>query len=226
MARPANRHAAQGALESDRAEALALTPVSRETVARLDRFAALLLKWQATTQLIAASTVPTLWTRHVADSLQLLDIAPQVSTWADMGSGAGFPGLVIACAIADRPGAKVHLIESNARKASFLREAVAVTAAPAVVHAIRMEKFVESGEGPIEAVTARAVSSLDLLLTECHPLLRAGAVGLFPKGQDVASELTKATRYWKMAAELVPSKTNPAARIVVVRALERQPRVT
>jgi 16S rRNA (guanine527-N7)-methyltransferase len=226
VARPANRQAAPGALDSDRAKALALTPVSRETLARLDRFVALLLKWQATTQLIGASTVPTLWTRHVADSLQLLDLAPQARTWADMGSGAGFPGLVIACAIADRSGAKVHLIESNARKAAFLREAVAVTAVPAVVHAIRMEKFVESGEGPIEAVTARAVCPLDLLLAECHPLLRAGAVGLFPKGQDVASELTKATRYWKIAAELVPSKTNPVARIVVVRALERQPRVT
>jgi 16S rRNA (guanine527-N7)-methyltransferase len=143
-----------------------------------------------------------------------------------MGSGAGFPGLAIACALADQPGAKVHLIESNARKAAFLREAVAVTAAPAVVHAIRMEKFVESGEGPVEAVTARAVSPLDLLLAECHPLLRAGAIGLFPKGQDVGDELTKATRYWNMTAEPVPSRTNASARIVVVRALERRRRVT
>lgn len=214
------------ALDSDRAQALALTPVSRETEARLDRFVEVLLKWQGTTQLIAASSVPKLWTRHIADSLQLIDLAPKARVWADMGSGAGFPGLVIACALADQPGVQVHLIESNSRKAAFLREAVAATAAPARVHGVRMEKFVESGEGGIEVVTARAVSPLDLLLAQCFPLLRAGAVGLFPKGQDVGAELTKASKSWRIAADLVPSRTDPRARIVVVGALERRPRVT
>ena len=213
-------------LDSDRARALSLTPVSRETAARLDRLVELLLKWQRTTQLVAASTVPTLWTRHIADSLQLIDLAPRARIWADLGSGAGFPGLVIACALADQPGALVHLIESNSRKAAFLREAVAATEAPARVHPVRMEKFVESGEGAIEVVTARAVSPLDLLLGECFPLLRAGAVGLFPKGQDVGAELTEATKSWKIRAELMPSRTDSRARIVVVRALERRPRVT
>jgi len=214
------------ALDSDRAQALALTPVSRETEARLDRFVEVLLKWQGTTQLIAASSVPKLWTRHIADSLQLIDLAPKARVWADMGSGAGFPGLVIACALADQPGVQVHLIESNSRKAAFLREAVAATAAPARVHGVRMEKFVESGEGGIEVVTARAVSPLDLLLAQCFPLLRAGAVGLFPKGQDVGAELTKASKSWRIAADLVPSRTDPRARIVVVGALERGLRVT
>jgi 16S rRNA (guanine527-N7)-methyltransferase len=214
------------ALDSDRAQALTLTPVSRETAARLDRFVDLLLKWQRTTQLIAASTVPKLWTRHVADSLQLVDLAPKARLWTDMGSGAGFPGLVIACALADQPGALVHLIESNNKKAAFLREAVAATGAPARIHAIRMEKFVESGEGAVEVITARAVSPLDLLVGECLPLLQAGAIGLFPKGQDVGAELTKATKSWKIAADLVPSRTDARARIVVVRALEPRPRVT
>ena len=209
------------ALDSDRAQALALTPVSRETEARLDRFVEVLLKWQGTTQLIAASSVPKLWTRHIADSLQLIDLAPKARVWADMGSGAGFPGLVIACALADQPGVQVHLIESNSRKAAFLREAVAATAAPARVHGVRMEKFVESGEGGIEVVTARAVSPLDLLLAQCFPLLRAGAVGLFPKGQDVGAELTEASRYWNIEAVLIPSKTEPEARIVKVSEIER-----
>jgi len=194
------------ALASDRAQALALTPVSRETAARLDRFVELLLGWQRTTQLI--------------------DLAPKARIWADMGSGAGFPGLVIACALSEQPGALVHLIESNTKKAAFLREAVAVTAAPAWVHPIRMEKFVESGEGAIEVVTARAVSPLHLLLAECFPLLRSGAVGLFPKGQDIGAELTKASKSWKVTADLVPSRTDSQARIAVVRALERRPRVT
>ena len=110
-------------LAADRARALVLTDVSRETTARLDRFVELLLTWQRTTNLIAPSTVPRLWTRHIADSLQLLDLAPDARVWVDLGSGAGFPGLAIACALTGRPGAVVHLVESNAKKAAFLREA-------------------------------------------------------------------------------------------------------
>jgi 16S rRNA (guanine527-N7)-methyltransferase len=176
-------HALDRALASDRARALALTPVSRETAARLDRFVVLLLKWQRTTHLIAPSTVQTLWTRHIADSLQLIDLAGEAHVWADMGSGAGFPGLVLACAFREQ-GKRVHLIESNIRKAAFLREAVAATESPAVVHPVRMQKFVQSMDGKIDVVTARAVSPLDLLLRECAPLLQAGTLGLFPKGQD------------------------------------------
>ena len=113
-----------GGLSADRERALALTPVSRETTARLDRFVETLLDWQQRMNLIAPSTIPILWTRHVADSLQLLALAPTARVWADLGSGAGFPGLVIACALADTDGAQVHLIESNGKKAAFLREAV------------------------------------------------------------------------------------------------------
>src|SRR5262245_42788727 len=98
---------------ADRARALTLTPVSRETLVRLDRFVALLEQWQRTTQLVAPSTMPRLWTRHVADSLQLLDLAPEARTWVDLGSGGGFPGVVIACTLAGRAGPVVHLVESN-----------------------------------------------------------------------------------------------------------------
>src|SRR6202011_5545163 len=119
-------------LSSDRAHALALTPVSRETAARLDRFVALLLKWQQITHLIAPSTVPVLWTRHIADSLQLLALAPEAKIWVDLGTGGGFPGLVLACALHGSDGRLVHLIESSTKKAAFLREAVAATESPAV----------------------------------------------------------------------------------------------
>ena len=131
-------------LSADRKRALAVTPVSRETSARLDRFIEHLVTWQKHTNLIARSTIPVIWTRHVADSLQLLDLAPHAKVWADLGSGAGFPGIVIACALADTEGAKVHLIESIGKKATFLREAVQVTGAPAVVHALRIEDFVDN----------------------------------------------------------------------------------
>ena len=139
-----------------------------------------------------------------------------------MGTGGGFPGLVIACALRAEPDVQIHLVESNARKAAFLREAAAVTASPAVVHAERMEKFVESFTSRADVVTARAVSPLDVLLKVSSPLLNRGAVGLFPKGQDVEAELTKASRYWNMEADLIPSRTDRQGRIVTVRSLERR----
>src|ERR1700759_4520347 len=101
-------------LASDRAAALALTPVSRETEARLDRYVELLLAWQAKTNLVAPSTLTNLWTRHIADSLQLLALAPSAAIWADLGSGGGFPGVVLACALAQTPSGRVHLVERNA----------------------------------------------------------------------------------------------------------------
>ena len=201
---------------SDRATALELTPVSRETAERLEIFVELLLKWPA--NLISASTIPVIWTRHIADSLQLLDLAPDARIWVDLGSGGGFPGLVIACALAETPGVIVHLVESNGKKAAFLREAIRLTGAPAEVHAVRIEKFVETFDGHVDVVTARALAPLKLLLNQCVRLLNRGALGLFPKGQDAAVELTEATKCWSISPTLVPSRTDPKARIVVVRA--------
>jgi 16S rRNA (guanine527-N7)-methyltransferase len=203
-------------LTADRSRALKLTPVSRETLERLDRFAALLVDWQQRVNLIAASTIPTLWTRHIADSLQLVALAPAAKVWADLGSGGGFPGLVLACALADTPGAQVHLVESNGKKATFLREAARATGAPAVIHQVRIVDFADNLPGPIEVVTARALAPLVKLLAAAYPLLKSGAQGLFPKGQDVESELTEAAKCWSITASLVPSLTDPKARIVHV----------
>ena len=209
---------------ADRDRALALTPVSRETTARLDRFVAALLAAQQRVNLIAASTVPTIWTRHVADSLQLLPLAPDARIWVDLGSGGGFPGMVIACAVAETAGAQVHLVESIGKKAAFLREAAHATGAPATVHAVRIEEFVKNAPAKIDVVTARALAPLSKLLALAYPLLKRGALGLFPKGQDVAAELTEAAKCWTIEADLVPSRTDPKAQIVVVRALEPKPR--
>ena len=215
---------------ADRDRALALTPVSRETLERLDRFVALLLTWQRTTNLIAPSTVSHLWMRHVADSLQLLDLAPEARVWVDLGAGGGFPGLAIACALAGRPGAHVHLVESNNKKAAFLREVQRVTEAPVSVHAARIEDFVMSFEGPADVVTARAVAPLKSLLDQCFPLLgKSGAMGLFPKGQNAELALgqareSRAAKAWTMNATLVPSRTDAAGRIIVIRDVERSRR--
>jgi len=211
-------------LSADRARALALTPVSRETAARLDRFVAVFLAWQQRINLIASSTEAILWTRHIADSLQLLALAPQARIWVDLGSGGGFPGLVIACALAETGGAQVHLVESNAKKAAFLCEAARATGTPAVVHAVRVNDFLKAAPAAVEVVTARALAPLGELLGLAHPLLKKGACGLFPKGQDVARELTEAAKYWKIQASLAMSRTDPKARIVVVRGLEPKSR--
>jgi 16S rRNA (guanine527-N7)-methyltransferase len=208
---------------ADRNRALALTPVSRETLDRLDRFVAELLSWRQRMNLIGASTVPILWTRHVADSLQLLALAPQAKTWADLGSGAGFPGLVLACALADTPGVTIHLVESNGKKAAFLREAAKATAAPAIIHAVRIVDFVNNQTGGIEVVAARALAPLSELLSATYPLLKKGAVGLFPKGQDVEAELTAATKCWNIQSSLEASLTDPKARIVKITGIDRKP---
>jgi 16S rRNA (guanine527-N7)-methyltransferase len=203
----------------DRETALELTPVSRETSDRLDRFVEFLLPWTERTNLIARSTIPAIWTRHIADSLQLLDLAPEAKTWIDLGSGAGFPGLVIACALAEREGTAVHLVESQGKKANFLREAVKHLELPVTVHAVRIEDFVKNFVLRPDVVTARALAPLHELFKLAHPLLKPGVKGLFPKGQHVEVELTEASKSWNIDAELVPSKTSPDGRIVVVSKL-------
>ena len=211
----------QGELAADKAEALRLTPVSRETLTRLETFVDLLLQWQRTTNLISSATISNFWTRHVADSLQLLDLAPAAKVWVDFGSGGGFPGIPVGCALAGRPGAKVHLVESNGKKAAFLREAIRVTGIPAVVHARRIEDCGDSFGDKIDVVSARALAPLKILCDQAFPLIAKGAVGLFPKGQDVAAELTKAAKYWRVEARTVPSRTSPDGCIVVIDGLTR-----
>jgi 16S rRNA (guanine527-N7)-methyltransferase len=208
------------ALAADRIRAEELVHVSRETWTRLEAFISLLVKWQITTNLIAESTAKHIWTRHVVDSLQILDHAPDARGWVDIGSGAGFPGLALACALADIPGTHVHLVESNSKKAAFLREAIRLTRAPAQVHAVRMENVVDSLAGRTDIVTARAVAPLKQLLDLSAPLLRRGAIGLFLKGRDVEAELTQAAISWKMQATLIPSRTDPTGRIVRIEGLE------
>src|SRR6201985_1338816 len=162
---------AEEALVADKAEALKLTPVSRETEGRLDRYLDLLRQWQAKTNLVAPSTLPNLWTRHIADSLQLLPLARSAKRWADLGSGGGFPGVVLACALAEVPDATVHLIERNAKKAAFLREALRITNAAGVVHLSDIGDTVDSNLSRIDCVTARALAPLHQLIGWAAPMI-------------------------------------------------------
>ena len=219
MASPTLSTTLQAALAEDQARAVALSGdnVSRETWARLDRLVALLLERQQVMNLISAASVPQLWTRHIADSLQLLACAPGALRWIDLGSGAGFPGLVIGCALAGTTGAAVHLVESTRKKAAFLAETAQALEIPVEVHAERIEDFTKTNRGSFDAVTARALAPLPKLLDYAIPLLKSGAVGVFPKGQDVEAELTEASKYWTIEAETIPSKTDARSRVILVR---------
>ena len=207
---------------ADKKAALALTPVSRETQDRLDRYVAVLLEWQRKTNLVAPSTIATLWTRHVADSLQLLEIAPKAKVWVDFGSGGGFPGVVLACALVDRPGATIHLVERNEKKAAFLREALRISGGSGEVHRADIKDYVDKQADRIDCVTARAVAPLNMLFQFAEPLVQQGAKALFLKGQDIDQELTEATKYWNIEAKFHPSKTDGGGRILELQSLVRR----
>lgn len=193
----------------------AQTGVSRETLARLKIYADLLTDWSARQNLVAKSTLPDLWYRHFWDSAQLSALIPKnAQTVADLGSGAGFPGLVLATI---RPDLQVHLYEATAKKCAFLRESAKRMGVTVKVHNTRVEDLHPE---IFDIVTARALAPLSLLLGYSHRFTGANTVCLFLKGQNLGPELTEASKYWKMKFSLVPSQTNPSAAIVVLRELD------
>jgi len=210
-------------MSADRDRVLAAADVSRETARRLDLYVAQLARWQTIKNLVGPATLAEVWSRHVADALQLLTLAPDACTWIDLGSGAGIPGLILAIAGKER-GIQVTLVESNARKCAFLTEAARLTGAPATIRNGRIEAVIGDAVGT-EIVCARALAALDQLLDWSAPLLNSGTIGLFPKGRDVQAELTQASARWTFTYDLVPSRTDADARIVRVTALtETSPR--
>ena len=191
------------------------TGVSRETLDRLRVYDALLLKWQRAINLIGPRTIEQRWTRHFLDSAQLLPLG-RPGSWLDLGSGAGFPGLVLAIMGAG----ETHLVESDLRKALFLREVARETGAAVTVHQTRAEALLLP---PVATITARALAPLVHLLPLAHRFAGPDTVCLFPKGQDVADELTEATRYWSMSLERLPSRTDPAGLILRISGLRHEP---
>jgi 16S rRNA (guanine527-N7)-methyltransferase len=195
----------------------AVTPLTAAAREKLALYAALLRKWQASQNLVSPATLPVLWTRHMADSAQALAALPEARRWVDLGSGAGFPGLVTAILLADTPGAVVHLVESNAGKAAFLRTVARETGAPAVIHVERIERFVEHFDERVDAVSARALAPMARLVALAAPLIARGATGVFHKGQDFASELQEATQSWILDLIERASRIEAGSRIILVR---------
>lgn len=196
------------------------TGVSRETLDRLSSYADLLRKWNRAVNLVGRGTVADLWRRHMLDSAQLADLLPRAPLdrprrVVDLGSGAGFPGLVLAILnVGD-----VHLVEADARKAAFLREAARATGAEVTFHVKRAETLPALAA---DVVTARAFAPLAELLGYAAPLMRSDGVGLFPKGKGVEGELTVARKAWNMTVDHLPSRTDKAATILRVEALVRK----
>jgi len=203
--------------DADRDAALALYPVSRETRERLQTFVDLLDRWRRVVNLVSDSSSHRIWTRHVVDSAQLLRLAPEARIWIDLGSGAGFPGLVIAIQLAEAKGARVHLIESDRRKSAFLREAARATGAPAVVHNSRIEDAGALFAGPVDAVTARALAPLPRLIPLATLWLDRGAIGVFPLGRKIELDFTVIQKLSDYAFSFTESLVNRESHILIVR---------
>jgi len=199
---------------------LAARNVSRETLERLSRYETLLRKWNPAINLVAKSTVEQIWTRHFLDSAQLFDLAgPEWHTWVDLGSGGGFPGLVIAILAAEeRPEAVVTLIESDGRKAAFLANVSRGLGLRARIVNARIESVQPLG---VPVLSARALAPLGALVGFAAGHLTADGVALFPKGANHAAELDEALEAWRFSYETTPSATDPNAVVFSIRDISR-----
>lgn len=193
--------------------------VSRETVQSLHQLSAELLRWNAKINLIGPATERDVWGRHILDSAQLIALEPSALHWLDLGSGGGFPGLVVATMMKQRAGGHVDLVESNRKKAGFLQAMTGTLTLPARVHAQRIEDVTVEG---IEVVTARALAPLPLLLSLAHPWLATGATGLFHKGRDYAQEIEESARSWSFDLLEHRSVVDPAGVILRITNLRRR----
>lgn len=205
--------------QEDGPSAALATYASPLALADLDLYRQLLEEGSGRMNLIGPSALAEFWTRHALDSAQLLDLEPQASVWLDIGAGGGFPGIVLAILLKARGGARVHLVESVAKRAGFLAEVVERLGLPAVVHCARAESLARPPG--LQIVTARACAPMPRLLGYAFPHLKSGARGLFLKGRGVEAELTEARRSWRFGAELLPSVSDPSGRVVRIERLSR-----
>lgn len=197
--------------------------VSRETLDRLTAFVALVEKWQGATNLIAPRTLPDIWRRHIADCAQLVPLFSEARVWLDLGSGAGFPGLVVAIFAAER-GGHVHLIETDTRKAAFLREAIRSIDVPATVHQGRIEAILADWTTDVDLVTARALAPLPRLLDLIAPLTPGGVRAAFLKGREYRREIAEASKSWEF--DLVKHKSRIEDDAVILDITHLRPKQT
>ncbi len=203
----------------DAAAFAAATGATAGQMADLERFRDLLEAGNQRMNLVGPSALREFWLRHAYDSAQLQAAAPGARTWADLGAGAGFPGVVLAILLKETDGAKVHLVESLAKRCGFLAEVVSSLGLPAVVHRARAEELKPTPK--VEVVTARACAPLERLLGYAEPFMKGGARGLFLKGRTADEEVVEARKRWRFEVALTPSLSDPSGRIVGVERLGR-----
>ncbi|WP_343080407.1 16S rRNA (guanine(527)-N(7))-methyltransferase RsmG [Ostreiculturibacter nitratireducens] len=194
--------------------------VSRETYARLETHAALLAKWNPKINLVSPSTLAEVWSRHILDSIQIFDLNDRLEgVWVDIGTGGGFPGLVIAIlAAAEAPGIAVHLVESDLRKSAFLATCLRETGVTAKIHSERAESLPSLNA---DVLSARALASLTALLGLAERHLAPEGLALFPKGANHQAEIDEALATWRFRLQKHPSKTDPLAVILAIEGLSR-----
>jgi 16S rRNA (guanine527-N7)-methyltransferase len=197
--------------------------VSRETIGRLTDYVDLVGKWQRATNLVAPATLSDIWRRHVADSAQLVPLHPLARTWLDLGSGGGFPGIVIAILVAEA-GGRVDLVESDTRKSAFLRQAIRSLALPAAVHQGRIETVLAAWPTATDLVVARALAPLPQLLDLIAPLASRNIPAAFPKGRDHQAEIAEASRHWQFDLEKHKSRIEDGGVILGITHLRPRPR--
>lgn len=195
-----------------------LTQAAPARMQELTSFLSRLTEANAVMNLVGPDSLPDFWNRHAWDSAQLLDLAPKGLTWADLGAGAGFPGLVLAILLKDRTDAHVWLIDSLQKRCRFLQSVVDDLSLPATVIWGRAEQQ----KVRVDVVTARAVAPMEKLLGYAQPYLERGAQGLFLKGEKAELELRDAAKVWQVEADLSVSRSDPRGRIVTVRSLKRR----
>jgi 16S rRNA (guanine527-N7)-methyltransferase len=202
---------------NDAASFAAAANAGPQAIADLERYRSYLVEWNEKMNLVGPATLDIYWSRHAWDSAQILPLAPDALTWADLGTGAGLPGIVLAILGKDRPGFHVHLVDSLTKRCRFLTEVVNGLELPATVHNSRAEDLSLT----VDIVTARACAPLSRLMGYAQPYFKRGATALFLKGQDVASELEDAAKTWDFEADVSPSLSDPRGQIVRVRRLGR-----
>ena len=201
-------------LEDDKQRAVDLMRVSRETILVLDVFVALLQRWSKITDLISPDSMQHLWTRHIADSAQLIEIETKARTWLDLGTGAGFPGLIIGILLRNIPGIHVGLVESDKRKVAFLKEAARLTAAPVTVHGGRISNILPTLPYRPDVITSRAFAPMKELIEISRPNINLGTVALFLKGEKIAAEIAEVSPDSALDVTLIKSRTSNTGSIV------------
>ena len=190
--------------------------LSNDTETKLENYVRLVCEWQKIHNLVSSASLANIWSRHIADSVQTHLALPKAQRWVDFGSGAGFPGVILAILLTSKANSVVNLVESNRKKAMFLQTVAREIEIPVQVHCERIENFVANWVGDIDGVAARALTNLDDLCGYAEKLVKLGATAVFHKGQRYQEEIDKATKKWDIKLQIKKSEIDPNGCLLII----------